>query len=186
MRKVRVTRTGRDGAVEVGFLFKSIDQLLDPEDPSPLPERELTEFAEEYIASYLDGYSIKEIVGITIGLPRESLTPDIAALLPETVRQHFSFRIADLDDDRRVSLREGRISLVLAAFNAGVAILFVVVFAGYLDGPVAILLTGMITILNWVTAWDTYEYFIYNYRREIRKHRIYQKLAGIDIQVEGW
>ncbi|WP_342770669.1 MULTISPECIES: hypothetical protein, partial [unclassified Methanoculleus] len=100
--------------------------------------------------------------------------------------QHFSFRIADLDDDRRVSLREGRISLVLAAFNAGVAILFVVVFAGYLDGPVAILLTGMITILNWVTAWDTYEYFIYNYRREIRKHRIYQKLAGIDIQVEGW
>ncbi len=44
----------------------------------------------------------------------------------------------------------------------------------------------MITILNWVTAWDTYEYFIYNYRREIRKHRIYQKLAGIDIQVEGW
>lgn len=186
MREVRVTRTGRDGAIEVGFRFKSTDQLLDPDDPSPLPGRELTEFAEEYIASYLDGCNLKKIAGIVVGLPRDSLSPENVALLPEAIRRHFSFRIADLDDDMRVSLREGKISLAIAILNAGIAILFVVVLAGYLDTPVVILLTGLVTILNWVTVWDTYEYFVYDYRRELRKRRIYQKLAGIGIRVEGW
>ena len=186
MREVRVTRTERDGAIEIAFLFKSIDQLLDPDDPSLLPARELTEFAEEYIAGYLDGCSLRKIAGITVGLPRESLSPDTTTLLPETIRRHFSFRIADLDNDRRVSRREGGISLALAIFNATVAILFVVVFAGYLEGPIVTLLAGFVTILNWVTVWDTYEYFVYDYRRELRKRRIYRKLAGIEIRVEGW
>ena len=184
MREVGVTRTELDGILEIGFRFKSTDQLFDPDDPSPLSARELTEFAEEYISSYLDGCNLKKIAGITVGLPRDSLSPEEAALLPATIRRHFSFRIADLDDDRRVSRREGRISLALATFNAAIAVLFVVVFAGYLDGPVAILLTGLVTILNWVTIWDTYEYFVYDYRREIRKRRIYEKLAGIEIRVE--
>lgn len=185
MREVRVTRTERDGALEIGFRFKAVDQLLDPGDPSPLPAREVTEFAEEYIASYLDGCNLKRIAGIVVGLPRNSLTTGEAALLPEAIRRHFSFRIADLDDDMRVSRREGRISFALAIFNATVAVLFVTVFAGYLDGSTAVLLTGLITILNWVTVWDTYEYFVYDYRREVRKRRIYQKLAKIEIRVEG-
>ena len=186
MQEVRVTRTERDGALEIGFRFKSLDQLLDPDDPSPLPAQEVTEFAEDYIASYLDGCNIKKIAGIAVSLPRKSLTPGETALLPEAIRRHFSFRIADLDDDMRVSRREGRISFALAIFNATVAVLFVTVFAGYLDGSVAVLLTGLITILNWVTVWDTYEYFVYDYRREVRKRRIYQKLAKIEIRVEEW
>ena len=186
MREVRVTRTERDGALEIGFRFRSPDQLLDPDDPSPLPAREVTEFAEEYIASYLDGCNLKRIAGIVVGLPRDSLTTGEVALLPETLRRHFSFRIADLDDDMRVSRREGRISLALAISNATVAVLFVMVFAGYLEEPLVTLLTGLVTILNWVTIWDTYEYFVYDYRREMRKRRIYQKLARIEVRVEEW
>ncbi|NMA10523.1 MAG: hypothetical protein GX932_05850 [Methanomicrobiales archaeon] len=185
MREVRVTRTERDGAIEIGFRFKSADQLLDPNDPSPLPARELTEFGEEYIAGYLDGCNLKKVAGITVGLPRASLSPREAALLPETIRRHFSFRIADLDDDRRVSRREGKISVILASINAGIAILFLLVFVGRLDDPAVVLLTGLVTILNWVTIWDTYEYFVYDYRREMRKRRIYEKLADIDIRVEA-
>ncbi|WP_292522043.1 hypothetical protein [Methanoculleus sp.] len=184
MREVRVTRIERDGGVEIGFRFKSPDQLLDPDDPSPLPARELTEFAEEFIAGYLDGCNLKTVAAITIGLPRASLSPEEVALLPETIRRHFSFRIADLDNDRRVSRREGKISAILAGINAGIAVLFFLAFAGSLGDPVVVLLTGLVTILNWVTIWDTYEYFVYDYRREMRKRRIYEKLAKIDIRVD--
>jgi len=88
----------------------------------------------------------------------------------------------------RVSRREGRISLALAAFNAAVAIIFVTLFSGYIESEMTILILfgGLVTILNWVTIWDTYEYFVYDYRRELRKRRIYRKLAGIDIGVEAW
>ncbi len=188
MREVGVTRTERDGAIEIAFRFKAAEQLLDPDDPSALPDRELTEFAEEFITDRLDGCNIKRIAGIAVGLPRGSLSPEEAALLPETIRRHFSFRLRDLDNDMRVSRREGRISLALAAFNAAVAIIFVTLFSGYIESEMTILILfgGLVTILNWVTIWDTYEYFVYDYRRELRKRRIYRKLAGIDIGVEAW
>ena len=186
MREVRVTRTKRNGALEIGFQFKSMDQLLDPDDPSPLPARELTEFAEDYIAGYLNGYNLKPVTGISIGLPRKSLSPDVAALLPETVRRHFSFRIADLSNDIRVSFEEGRVSLAIAILNVAVTSLFITFVAGYLDQAVVILLSALFTILNWVTIWDTYEHFVYDYRRRVRKRQIYRKLAGIEVRAEEW
>ena len=186
MREVGVTRTERDEAVEIAFRFKATEQLLDPDDRSPLPAQELTEFAEEFIAGRLEGYNIKRIAGIAVGLPRDSLSPEEAALLPETIRRHFSFRLRDLDDDMRVSRREGRISILLAGINAAIAIVFVAFFSGSLDRLIIFLLGGLITILNWVTVWHTYEYFVYDYRSEMRNRRIYRKLAGIDIRVETW
>jgi hypothetical protein len=185
MREVGVIRTERDGATAIAFRFKAIDQLLDPDDPSPLPDRELTEFAEEFIAGYLDGYNIKEITGITVGLPRDSLSPEEATLLPEAVRRHFSFRSGDLDHDMRISLREGKVSLGLAVLNAAVAIVFIALFSGSLERPVILLLGGLATVLNWVTIWNTYEYFVYDYRHLARRRRIYRRLTGIEIRVEG-
>lgn len=185
MREVEVVRTERDGAVEIAFRFKAAGQILDPDDPSVLPKRELTEFAEEFIAGYLDGCNIKKIAGITIGLPQDSLSPEEAALLPETVRRHFLFRSGDLDHDMRVSLREEKVSLALATLNAAVAIVFVTLFSGNLERTSVILLGGLVTILNWVTIWDTYEYFVYDYRKLARKRRIYRKLSGMDIRIEG-
>ncbi len=186
MREVGVTRTERDGAVEIAFQFKAKEQLLDPDDPSALPARELTEFAEEFIAGRLEGCNINRIAGIAVGLPLDSLSPKEAALLPETIRRHFAFRLRDLDGDMRASRRQGKISLALAAFNAAIAVAFVALFAGSLNQPGIILLGGLITILNWVTIWDTYEYFVYDYRNEMRRRRIYRKLAAIDIRVEDW
>ena len=50
MREIAVKRSESDGMVALELKFKALDQLLDPEDPHPLPERELTELAEETIA----------------------------------------------------------------------------------------------------------------------------------------
>ena len=52
----------------------------------------------------------------------------------------------------------------------------------YFDNPVVLLLGGRVTILNWGTVWDTYEYFAYDYRQLRRKKIIYRKIADMDIQ----
>ncbi|MDI6719829.1 MAG: hypothetical protein QMD46_09495 [Methanomicrobiales archaeon] len=36
-----------------------------------------------------------------------------------------------------------------------------------------------------VTIWDTYEYFVYDYRHLTSKQKIYRKITGMDIQVRG-
>lgn len=154
MREVRVTETEQDRALEIEFRFKSLDQLLDPDDPSPLPTREITEFAEEYIVSYLNGYNVKKIAAITIGLPRGSLSPGEAKLLPEAIRRHFSFRLADPDNDMRVSRREGWTSITVALFTVPVALVIAGFAAMYLTDAPLTMLTGLTTILIWVTVWE--------------------------------
>ncbi len=186
MRDVRVASFERDDAVHVEFRFKALDQLLDSTDPSPLPERELTEFAEGYISGYLRECRLQNLAGLVISLPQNQVSPEMLMLLPDTIRRQFRFRLSDLDHETRLSLREGKISLAIAVFNAAIAVLFVSVFASYLESLVVILLGGLVTILNWVTIWDTYEYFVYDYRHLVHRRRIYRKIPTLEIRVLGW
>jgi len=185
MRDVRVVSAETGEKVLVEFQFKALDQLLDPSDPSPLPERELTEFAEGYIAGYLEEYRLANLSGLIVSLPEDQLSPELSDLLPDTIRRQFAFRIQDLDHEARLSRREGKISLGIAIFNAAIAVLFVELFSDYLHLPAVLLLGGLVTILNWVTIWDTYEYFAYDYRHLEHRRRIYRKIPGIEIRVAG-
>ncbi|MGE4375229.1 MAG: hypothetical protein AB7D01_05925 [Methanoculleus sp.] len=186
MQEVRVVTNEMDLGAEIEFHFKSKDQLLDAGDPYPLPAQELTEFAELFIVRYIDGHDPRRAAGIAVGLPRGSLSPEEASLVPEAVRRHYTFRLRDLENERRVSRREGKASILIAAINAGIAILFFYVFIGYLRGFIMTMLAGLLTILNWVTIWDTYEYIVYDYRHGLRKYLIYRKLAEIDIRFFEW
>jgi hypothetical protein len=185
MREIAVKRSESNGTVGLELEFKALDQLLDPEDPSPLPERELTELAEETIAGYVDEFIVKRPVVLTVALPRDTATPEVLARIPDTIRRHFSFRLNDLDHEKRLSLSEGEISIILAGFNAAVAILFLFFLDLDFENPVVLLLGGLITILNWVTIWHTYEYFVYEYRSLRRKRRIYNKIAGMEIRARA-
>ena len=111
MREIAVKRSESDGTVDLELKFKALDRLLDPEDPHPLPERELTELAEETIAGYVDEFIVKRPVVLTVSLPRDSVTPEVLALIPDTIRRHFAFRLNDLDHEKRLSLSEGEISI---------------------------------------------------------------------------
>lgn len=42
------------------FRLKSLGQLLDENDPTPFPEKELTEEAEDAISGYLDEYRVNK------------------------------------------------------------------------------------------------------------------------------
>ena len=183
MREIAVKRSESGGTINLDLEFKALEQLLDPEDPSPLPEKELTELAEETIAGYVDEFTVRRPVELTVSLPQASVTGDLLARIPDTIRRHFAFRLNDLDHEKRLSLSEGEISIIIAAFNATVAILFVFYLDLDFENPVVLLLGGLITILNWVTVWHTYQYFMYEYRQLRRKRRIYRKITGMKIQV---
>jgi len=182
MREIAVKRSESEGTSDLVLEFVNLDQLLESSDPRPLPGRELTELAEETIAGYVDEFPLKWPIGLTVALAQDSVAADVLALIPATVRRHFTFRLNDLDHEKRVSLSEGKISITIAAFNATVAILFVLFMNPYFENPVVFLLGGLVTILNWVTVWHTYEYFVYEYRQLRRKQKIYRKIAGMEIR----
>jgi hypothetical protein len=187
MQEIKVRKTERNGEVDIDIRFKSLSQLLDEDDPAPLPDRELSEFAEETIAGYLDEYRYKKPVNLEINIPKKDLSEE-SVLLPQAVKNHFSFRVPDLEHELILSRREGAYSFIIAGFNAILAVIFVTVYyEEYIAGSLPFLLIlGLVTILNWVTIWDTYEYFMYDYRNLWRKKRIYQKITRIPISVSGY
>jgi len=188
MQKITITRTVHEKEVTIDIRFKALSQLLDADDPTPLPDQELTGFAEENIAGYLDEYRPKHPVNLTIEVPDKGLPNGAGGAIAKAVKNHFSFRLPDLDHQLILSRREGIYSFFIASFNAIIAVIFFTVYyEEYVGGNlIFVLLLGLITILNWVTIWDTYEYFMYDYRNLVRKRKIYEKITRIPITIAGY
>ncbi len=54
MKKIVVKKEEQDKTVQITFRFKSLEQFFDEDDPNPLPDKELTEEAEDAISGHLD------------------------------------------------------------------------------------------------------------------------------------
>ncbi|HUU75560.1 MAG TPA: hypothetical protein VMW63_05670 [Methanoregulaceae archaeon] len=183
MREIVVVKTEENGTVHLAVRFKSPAQLHDGEDPAPLPEKELTNNAEDAIGGYMDEFSVGKPVRLTIELPEGAAAPDILTMIPESIRHHFAFRSRDLDHEILLSKREGMYSVLLMILNIIIAVIFVCNAIDNLDSIPIILLGGLITILNWVTIWDTYEHFVYDHRNLLRKKRLFEKIIQMPIEV---
>jgi len=189
MRGVAVTRKEDEGEVTLSFRFKSINQLLDPDDPAPLPDTELAELAEENLWGYLNEFRLKAPVKLILSIPAAEITPEESSLIPEAVRGHFAFRIQNIRHDLLISRRAGLYSLAITIGNALIGILFLFIITPYglsVDSPFLLLAGAFITIMNWVTIWDTYEHFLYDYRGIVRKRKLYEKISRIPISVESY
>jgi hypothetical protein len=187
MQEIRVTRSVEGGEVSLDIWFKALSQLLDDDDPSPLPGRELSEFAEETIVGYLDEFPHRRPVRLSLRIPEKDLSEEASAI-PAAVKHHFSFRVPDLQHELILKRREGTYSFIIAGFNAIFAVIaYTIYYEEYIAGTLPFLLIlGLITILNWVTIWDTYEFFMYDYRNLWRKKRIYEKITRIPVTISGY
>jgi hypothetical protein len=189
MKKIVVKKEEQDGIVLFTFRFKALEQILDEGDPTPLPEKELTEEAEDALSGHLDEYRVGRSASMIIELPEKDLTGVSSSLISEAVHHHFGFRKDDVTHDMKIHMREGIYSIILALGNVAILLLFVYFALKNeipLDAVTITLFVGFITIMNWVTIWHTYEHFMYDYRNLARKRWIFEKIAKIPITIKGY
>jgi len=189
MKKIVVKKEEQGGTVLFTFRFKALGQLFDEGDPTPLPEKELTEEAEDVIAGHLDEYRVSKPANLVIELPEKDITDVSSLLITQGVHNHFRFRYDDLSHDMKIHLREGIYSIILLLVN--IAILVALVYFATkneipLDAVTTALIVGFITIMNWVTVWHTYEHFMYDYRNLARKRWIFEKITKIPVTIKGY
>jgi hypothetical protein len=189
MKKIVVNKEEQDGTVLLTCRFKALGQLFDEGDPTPLPEKELTEEAEDALAGHLDEYRVSKSASMVIELPEIELATTSTSLITDAVRHHFGFRQDDLSHDLKISRREGVYSLILMLVNISLLVLFVV-YVMVNEIPVetakVVIILGFLTIMNWATIWDTYEHFVYDYRNLARKRRIFRKITEIPVSIRGY
>jgi hypothetical protein len=189
MKKIVVKKEDQRGTVLFTFRFKTPGQLFDEEDPTPFPDKELTDEAEDAIAGHLDEYRVSRPANLVIELPEKDITGISPSLITKGVQNHFRFRYDDVSHDMKIHLREGIYSIILLLVNVTILLVFVY-FATKneipLDAVTTALIIGFITIMNWVTVWHTYEHFMYNYRNLARQRWIFEKITNIPIEIRGY
>ena len=189
MRKIVVKKEEQGGTVLFTFRFKSLGQLFDEGDSTPLPEKELTEEAEDALAGHLDEYKVSRPANLVIELPEKDITDVSPDLITEGVHNHFRFRYDDVTHDMKIHMREGIYSIILLLVNVAILLLFAY-YAAKNEIPLDIIsvtiIIGFITIMNWVTVWHTYEQFMYDYRNLARKRWIFEKLIKIPVTIKGY
>ncbi len=189
MRNIAVSKGGKSRAITLTFRFKGISQLLDEEDPAPLPQKELTEVADDTFLGYLHELTVRRVVRLVIEMPERDIPVEGGDAISQAIHSHFSFRLRDNAHEIIISWREGMYSLFVSLINFSFAV-FVFWYSDAkgidIEAFPTLLFVGFITILNWVTVWDTYEHFAYDYLRLYRKRGIYTKLSRIPIVVKGY
>jgi len=185
MKVIEATYREENGRTKVNLRFKTRDQLLDPDDPSPLPQKELTQEAEDAILSNAFAGKLKTPVTLEIQIPGVP-DPGPETEITEAIRRHFRYVLAEHKRDTAIFIRERRTALAFTVFNILIALLYV----GYayqheewMTSNAGILVGGIIVIMNWATIWDTYEYFIFDGREKSQRKKLLNKIIDSEINV---
>jgi hypothetical protein len=185
MKVIEAMHREENGRTIVSLRFKTRDQLLDPEDPSPLPKKELTQDAEDAILNNVFAYWLKKPVNLEIQVP---MVPDPGSIkeISDAIRHHFRFVLTEHKRDTAIFIRERRTALVLTGINILIALLYIgyaYVHEDWMATIAGTLIGGFVIIINWATIWDTYEFFIFDGREKSQRKKLLTKIIEGEIQV---
>ena len=185
MKVIDTTYRQENDRTIVNLRFKTKDQLLDPDDISPLPQKELTQEAEDAILNNAFAGRLTKPITLEIQIPD---VPDPGPLMDitEAIRRHFRYVLTEHKRDTAIFIRERRTALAFTVFNILIALLYV----GYayqhedwMTSNAGIIIGGIILIMNWATIWDTYEYFIFDGREKSQRKKLLNKIINAEINV---
>ncbi len=185
MKVIEAIHREENGRTIVSLKFKTRDQLLDPDDPSPLPKKELTQDAEDAILDNVFAHRLKKPVSLEIQVP---MVPDPGSVqeISDAIRHHFRFVLTGHKRDTAIFIRERRIALAFTVLNILIALLYIgyaYLNENWMSTIAGTLVGGLVIIMNWATIWDTYEFFIFDGREKSQRKKLLNKIIDGEIQV---
>lgn len=145
----------------------SVEQLFNPIDPSPLPERSLHPEVADWIEEWAEDIGRHHPLDVEVHVANGRLDGR-EALIAHAIQAHFEYRTWQLSRSLHKLLGEGRISLAI-----GLVALFGFTMASRLIGPsdsavVEVVREGL-AVLGWVSMWQPLQILLYEWwpiRRE--------------------
>lgn len=178
-----MARGQSSGASVIGLKVENLAALFDPLDPFPLPTRDLSRTAEEFIVEWARELPPSTPIEIVLHVPTPAA--HVAIDLQAAFSNHFGQRAKSVSGDLSELFRVGRTSLgiglatlvacVLGAQGAGMAL-------G--NTPVARILSEGLIILGWVANWRPVEIFLYDWWPLARRRRLYKRLSEARVELQ--
>jgi hypothetical protein len=153
-----------DDQLVVELSFKRVDQFFDPDDPSPIKSRDLTDDALFAMITAIIDREPKKPVDYIIRFPASQVTDEIEAGLPQAVRTYFVYRCEGAKRRLRVLLKRMKYGLIYGLSISAVLIaILVYLYSRINDQVLADIVLGAIVIFCWVALWDPIDIFLHQY-----------------------
>ncbi|MEI6293399.1 MAG: hypothetical protein WCP36_06930 [Methanomicrobiales archaeon] len=153
-----------DDQLVVELSFKRVDQFFDPDDPSPIKSRDLSDNALFAMITAIIDREPKKPVNYIIRFPASQVTDDIESGLPEAVKTYFIYRCEGAKRSLRVLLKRMKYGLIYGLSISAVLIaILVYLYSRITDQVLADIVLGAIVIFCWVALWDPIDIFLHQY-----------------------
>jgi len=176
-------RASANDVAKIEINLNRLSQLFNSLDPSPFHERDLDQYAEEYIVGSAEEIPRQQALALVIHLPADQV-PEPGTFDPaDAIHNYFGYREAHERRRLRLLFRDGRIALAI-----GLAFLFCCVLLRELaasfgnDAASDIFGEGML-IIGWVAMWRPLEIFLYEWVPIRRRCHILAKLATMPVVI---
>jgi hypothetical protein len=160
-----------------------VGALFDAFDPFPIPSRDLSQAAEEFIVGWARDLPRDAPLSIRIHAPHTDVALN-GDQIRAAFRNHFASRANRMSGDLRELFRFARMSLLI-----GIAVLSLCVIVArslsalIADPNLSRILTEGVVILGWVANWRPIELLLYDWWPIDRRRRLYRRLAAASIDL---
>lgn len=177
----RYNREGDHYLIEIKL--SDVRQIFNSFDPAPFIEKDLDRDAEVYIVDSVREFHLSTPLKLVFHLPPSTPT-DALRSLPDAVHNYFSYRAAIANKDLRFTLRQGRISFVIALLFMCLCIIArQVVEAALPAGTLVQILEEGLLISGWVAMWRPMQIFLYDWWPIRMRRRVFEKIQQMPIEV---
>jgi hypothetical protein len=168
----------------IELYIKSIEQLFNPLDHSPLPDRDLDEEAEQYIVGTARELDARRPLAIILRLPERAARHRAARDVPDAVHHYFAYRSAQAARELRELFRIGRQSLGIGLCVLAVTVAVNRAVTHYLPGSaIGSLIAEGFFIVGWVANWRPLEIFLYDWWPIKRRRDLLARLAVAPVEL---
>lgn len=176
------TRTQPSAVIELRV--EQLALLFDTLDPFPIPARDLSRRAEDFILDWARELPRDAPIRIVVHLREHEASSDDIGLVDDAVKAHFANNAAAVSNDLKELLRNGRLSLLIGLLVLSACIAAASMLRNWFgDTPTTQLFSEGLLILGWVANWRPIEIFLYDWWPLARRRRLQQRLADAAVEI---
>jgi hypothetical protein len=167
--------------------LNEVRQLFNSFDPAPFREKDLEASAENYIVDSVQEIRLETPIKLILHLPGTACTDEAISGVPEAIHNYFSYRAEITAKELRLTLKQGRVALLIGLAFLGVCLAAQQIIASLekTDLMWRIIQEGFL-ISGWVAMWKPIQIFLYDWWPIRRKRRIYEKLARVPVELRAF
>jgi hypothetical protein len=177
-------KTKRASPHRVEVFVDRLEQLFNSMDPSPFPDKDLDDDAEEFIVGWAHEFPINDPISLVIQVNQLPPGVDVQEKVPAAVHNYFAYRAKIKGFELRRLLKRGRTSLLIGLAFLATCLLISQMVTRRWPGGLSILVRESLTIGGWVAMWRPMEIFLYQWWPIRRTRRLYQKMSRMHVEVK--